>query len=109
MFWIGEGVFTIDGKDYKFGDKLPNLPAETLKSLKAKGLASDTAPQTGAPVVAENSDEVLELRAKVAGLTTELATAKAEVEALSKQLTDPAAPALALVPGNEQKGAGPKR
>jgi hypothetical protein len=94
VFWINkESVFNFDGKDYRYGDKLP-ASVDAAPFIK-KGKASYTAPSAPAAAL----DEVEVLRGQIAQLTAELAAANQTIE----QLT-----ASALTPGVAPTGAGPK-
>lgn len=42
MQWIGDGVFSHEGKDYGYGDELPeNINKKTLKRLEKLGCVGD--------------------------------------------------------------------
>lgn len=66
-YWIGDGVFSHKGKDYKFGDRLPSLDKEVEERLIKKNKASKNPP--GSAVTARAELDVL--KAQVRDLSRE--------------------------------------
>jgi len=86
IFWADKKfMFNFDGKDYGFGDVLPDgISEETLRSLKKKGRISEEAP--AAPFVAPSvSEELKGLKLANAGMRAELEAACKEVSARAEE------------------------
>lgn len=84
MYWIGKSVLNHKGKDYGFGDELPEtLPAESIKAFKAKGRIADKVP-TIKEAAAVKGDK--ELKARVKELTGKLDAAEGTVKKLTGKL-----------------------
>lgn len=80
MKWIGNGVVSIKGKDYGYGDDLPkDVDKKSLKTWKEDGLVGNVI-QT---VVDDPKTAALEKQIEV--LTAENEDLKAQIE----ELTDP--------------------
>lgn len=111
-YFIGKGVYTFEGKDYGYGELLPDaVPQETINSMRDKGKVGDSPAQ----INVVSSDESESLKAQLANATksaeelhvaleqaqgmvaerdADLATAQATIAELTAQLTTPgAAPA----------------
>lgn len=123
-FWTQkDGVLTHNGKDIKFGDKIPSdIDKSTLDRLIKSGKAANALPQHAAAVVGDEAarlsaelttrlgeitklkkeitttdQTIAGLKDEIAKLTDELATSNETIIALTNQLTAPA-PAEAPVP-----------
>ncbi len=62
--WAGKGVFSFEGKDYGHGVKMPEVPSETLKSLKKRKLVEIIAKTTQKAAEAEVAAKAAEKAAK---------------------------------------------
>lgn len=97
MIWIGESTLSLKGKDYSYGDVIPDgaMAKEAVDSQKKKGNISDKMPVVKTPQ--SESERIKELQAsldaaeeKIKELVGKLTEADKTIAELAEQITKPA-------------------
>lgn len=90
MYWIGNGVINIKGKDYEKGDKIPwnNLSKDRQEYLKKNNLVGEKIIEPAGK--SKNAEEKLqkqitELKFTLTDCKTEMAEYVSQIESLEKE------------------------
>lgn len=117
-YWRGPGVWTYKGKEYKQGDKLPELSREQNASMLAKGRIVDSHPAVAVDTSAEDQlrkdlqdagAKINALQSAVNALQEERNAADSMIESLRAELAAAQEMVATLsAPAEKSAAAGPK-